>query len=84
MDIPSLLISHFPTCCCECTLSMFTPIINILNFYWIPLLAVAAAYSWDCDPLDHHSHDSKGLHTIGCLPHIYIQLHITALGDSLG
>ena len=35
------------------------------------LLAAAAAYSWDCDPLDHHSHDSTGIHTIGCLPSIY-------------
>ena len=43
------------------------------------LPATAAAYPCDCDPLDHHSHDSPGIHTIGCLPYIYQELHHTAL-----
>ena len=34
------------------------------------LLAAAATYPCDCDPLDHHSHVSKGLHMSGCLPSI--------------
>ena len=38
-------------------------------------LAAAAAYPCDCDPLDHHSHDSTGIHSIGCLPSIYTAAH---------
>ena len=33
-----------------------------------PLAATAAAYHCDCDPLDHGTHDTPGIHTIGCLP----------------
>ena len=54
---------------------MFTPISNILICYWIALPAAAAAYPWACDPLDHHSHDSQGIHTIGCLPSLYTAAH---------
>ena len=50
-----------------CSLPSLTYLISI----GILLLVAAAAYSCDCDPLDHHSHDSVGTHTIGCLPHIY-------------
>ena len=32
--------------------------------------ATAAVYPYDCDPLDHRSHDSPGIQTIGCLPAI--------------
>ena len=39
------------------------------------LPATAAAYPCDCDPLDHHSHDSPGIHTIGCLPSLYRAAH---------
>ena len=28
----------------------------------------AAAYLCDCDPLDHGTYDTPGIHTIGCLP----------------
>ena len=32
------------------------------------LTTAAAAYLCDCDPLDHGTHDTSGIHTIGCLP----------------
>ena len=32
-----------------------------------PLAATAATYLCDCDPLDHDTHDTPGIHTIGCL-----------------
>ena len=32
------------------------------------LATAAAAYLFDCDPLDHGTHDTPGIHTIGCLP----------------
>ena len=35
ISIPSPITSHFSGCCCECTLSMFTPISPPLLYYWI-------------------------------------------------
>ena len=48
-----------------------------------PLTATAAAYHCDCDPLDHGTHDTPGIHTIGCCL-LYKELQHTALGFSLG
>ena len=35
ISIPSPITSHFSSCCCECTLSMFTPTSPPLICYWI-------------------------------------------------
>ena len=34
MHIPSPITSHFSSCCCESTLSLCTPISNLLICYW--------------------------------------------------
>ena len=46
------------------------PLASYLSAIGQTLPATAAAYLCDCDPLDHGTHDTPGIHTIGCLPSI--------------
>ena len=81
MDIPSLIASHFSSCCCESTWSLCTPISILLICYWTDtssyscclsmwLWSIGSSLTW----LPRHTY-SPGIHTIGCLPSIYRAAH---------
>ena len=70
MDIPHCLQVSFLAVAVRAPYLCALPSASYLSAIGQTLPATAAAYPCDCDPLDHHSHDFPGIHTIGCLPSI--------------
>ena len=80
MNIPLTISYHFPSCCCECTLLMFTPIINISNSYWIPNCGNSCCLGHETGIHWITTHMTMKAPTIGCDYHIK-QLYTVTLRD---